>query len=137
MCIKPFFFKLLIEMLICSYEFQKMVKYRLTVQVNRDLTDVPLTRLRPEWLYWELLEDLFVPPCWRDVPDGVLEEWTAQIPVDEGSVILGGTVYTRKGNLLLPEGQEPYLVLTEDDVRRQIAIRVQQNMAAARRAMGV
>lgn len=66
--------------------------------------------------YWAITPHVNVPPEWKDVPTCIQEEWLQKIPNQNETAIIGGTNYTLKKNLLLPVGQHPRYILTENEV---------------------
>lgn len=69
--------------------------------------------------YWAILPTVNVPPEWKDVPACIQEEWVKLIPEQGGIATIGGTIYTLEGDLLLPIGQLPHYIMTEDNARIQ------------------
>lgn len=66
--------------------------------------------------YWEIKPHLHVPPEWKDVPTCIQEEWLQKIPNPFRMAEIGGTKYTLMDDLLLPLGQLPHYILTENDI---------------------
>lgn len=91
-----------------------MVQYILPIAINHPKADEGKVYL-PQ-LYWPLMPGCYVPPEWKGIPNGVLEEWTRKLPRRGRSVILGGTRYTLVEDILLPQGQDFNTVTTTHDL---------------------